>query len=47
MAFQAQVRDLVWRETKRRMRFPGFSEHEGPAAPDALAPTSAAAKAGT
>ncbi|MFP8959025.1 hypothetical protein ACLIYP_00345 [Streptomyces nanhaiensis] len=44
-AFQAQVRDLVWRETKRRMSFLGFSEQEGPATPDALAATSAAAKA--
>ncbi len=45
VAFQAQVRDLVWRETKRRMSFLGFSEQEGPATPNALAPTSAAAKA--
>ncbi|MFC1435972.1 hypothetical protein ACEZDB_35605 [Streptacidiphilus sp. N1-3] len=40
VAFQAQVRDLVWRETRRRL---GLSEHEGPATPNALAPTSAAA----
>ncbi|MFE3907416.1 hypothetical protein ACFXPY_46230 [Streptomyces sp. NPDC059153] len=45
VAFQAQVRDLVWHETKRRMSFLGFSEQEGPATPNALAPTSAAAKA--
>ncbi|WP_236246973.1 hypothetical protein [Streptomyces sp. CC210A] len=45
VAFRAQVRDLVWRETKRRMRSLGFSEEEGPATPNALAPTSAAAKA--
>ncbi|MER6405951.1 hypothetical protein ABT269_20935 [Streptomyces viridosporus] len=45
VAFRAQVRDLVWRETKRRMRFLGFSEQEGPATPNALTPTSAAAKA--
>ncbi|MET8615883.1 hypothetical protein [Streptomyces misionensis] len=45
VAFRAQVRDLVWSETKRRMRFLGFSEHEGPATPNALAPTSATAKA--
>lgn len=45
VAFRGQVRDLVWRETKRRMRFLGFSEQEGPATPNALAPTSAAAKA--
>ncbi|MER5859329.1 hypothetical protein ABT131_27535 [Streptomyces sp900105245] len=32
-------------ETKRRMRFLGFSEQEGPSTPNALAPTSAAAKA--
>jgi hypothetical protein len=29
VAFQAQVRDLVWRETKRRMSFLGFSEQKG------------------
>ncbi|WP_327411391.1 hypothetical protein OG458_42635 (plasmid) [Streptomyces sp. NBC_01281] len=40
VALQAQVRDLVWRETKRRL---GFGEHEGPTTPNALAPTSAAA----
>jgi hypothetical protein len=45
VAFAAQVRDLVWRETKKRMRFLGFDEQEGPATPNALAPTSAAAKA--
>ncbi|MEU0169030.1 hypothetical protein ACL07V_36690 [Streptomyces sp. MB22_4] len=45
VAFQAQVRDWVWRETRRRMSFLGFSEQEGPATPNALAPTSAAAKA--
>ncbi|MEU9631626.1 hypothetical protein AB0D89_33230 [Streptomyces luteogriseus] len=44
VAFRAQVRDLVWRETKRRMSFLGFSEQEGPATPNAMAPTSAAAK---
>ncbi|MFJ2272393.1 hypothetical protein ACIOHO_40210 [Streptomyces sp. NPDC087849] len=42
VAFRAQVRDLVWRETKRRM---GFTEQEGPATPNALSPTSRAAKA--
>ncbi|MFG2267313.1 hypothetical protein [Streptomyces sp. NPDC048720] len=40
VAFQAQVRDLVWRETRRRL---GFGDHEGPATVNALAPTSAAA----
>lgn len=45
VAFRAQVRDLVWRETKRRMSFLGFDDQEGPATPNALAPTSAAAKA--
>ncbi|MER8225390.1 hypothetical protein ABTZ58_33525 [Streptomyces sp. NPDC094143] len=45
VAFRAEVRDQVWRETKRRMRSLGFSEQEGPATPSALAPTSAAAKA--
>ncbi|XVV39727.1 hypothetical protein ACQPXT_40685 (plasmid) [Streptomyces sp. CA-100214] len=38
VAFRAQVRDQVWRETKRRMRSLGFSEQEGPATPNALAP---------
>ncbi|WP_413804198.1 hypothetical protein [Streptomyces sp. OE57] len=38
--FDRQVRDLVWHETKRRL---GFGEHEGPATPNALNPTSAAA----
>jgi hypothetical protein len=41
VAFQAQVRDLVWRETRKRL---GFGEHEGPATPHALAPTSTAAR---
>ncbi|MEU6444822.1 hypothetical protein [Streptomyces sp. NPDC047046] len=45
VAFRAQVRDMVWRETRRRMSSLGFSEQEGPATPNALAPTSAAAKA--
>ncbi|MFE7216121.1 hypothetical protein ACFY0A_45360 [Streptomyces sp. NPDC001698] len=40
LAFRAQMRDLVWRETKKRL---GFGEDEGPATPNALAPTSAAA----
>ncbi|MFF3748509.1 hypothetical protein [Streptomyces kronopolitis] len=40
VSFQAQVRDLVWRETKQRL---GFGEHEGPGTPNALAPTSSAA----
>ncbi|MFG2569226.1 hypothetical protein ACGFR6_27835 [Streptomyces sp. NPDC048567] len=45
VAFRTQVRDLVWRETKKRMSSLGFSEQEGPATPNALTPTSAAAKA--
>ncbi|WP_237540739.1 MULTISPECIES: hypothetical protein [unclassified Streptomyces] len=42
VAFAALVRDLVWRETKKRL---GFGEGEGPHSPNALAPTSAAAQA--
>ncbi|MFF2411415.1 hypothetical protein [Streptomyces sp. NPDC058092] len=41
IAFKAQVRDLVWRETKKRM---GIGEQEHPNTPNALAPTSARAK---
>ncbi|MFB6961723.1 hypothetical protein ACFCYB_33235 [Streptomyces sp. NPDC056309] len=41
VTFQAQVRDLVWRETKKRL---GFGEYEGPGTPNSLAPTSARAK---
>ncbi|MFJ4007700.1 hypothetical protein ACIPWL_30205 [Streptomyces sp. NPDC090023] len=44
VAFKATVRDLVWRETRRRMSS-AFAEDGGPATPNALAPTSAAAKA--
>ncbi|MFF5393356.1 hypothetical protein ACFY5H_34490 [Streptomyces sp. NPDC013012] len=39
-AFRAQVRALVWNETKRRL---GIAENEHPHSPNALAPTSAAA----
>jgi hypothetical protein len=42
VAFQAQLRDLTWLETKKRV---GLGEHEGPHSPNALAPTSAAARA--
>ncbi|WP_233436172.1 hypothetical protein [Streptomyces anulatus] len=44
VAFRAQVRDLVWNETRRRVSFLGLSEDGGPTSPNALAPASAAAK---
>lgn len=42
VAFAAQLRELVWRETKKRV---GLGEQQGPHSPNALAPTSAAAQA--
>ena len=40
-AFAAEVRDMVWRETRRRM---GYVEGKGPHSVNALSPTSAAAR---
>lgn len=40
-AFAAEVRDMVWRETRRRL---GYGEGKGPHSVNALAPASAAAR---
>ncbi|MFJ2819007.1 MULTISPECIES: hypothetical protein [unclassified Streptomyces] len=41
VAFATEVRDMVWRETRRRM---GYGEGKGPHSVNALAPNSAAAR---
>ncbi|MGW0694877.1 MULTISPECIES: hypothetical protein [unclassified Streptomyces] len=41
VAFAAEVRNLIWSETRKRM---GLNGQQGPATPNAIAPTSAAAK---
>lgn len=41
VAFAAEVRNLIWSETRKRM---GLNGQQGPATPNAISPTSAAAK---